>query len=30
MRLSIEVRFIPAKDTPDSKWTGDWKGGDGY
>jgi hypothetical protein len=30
MRLSIEVRFIPAIDTPDSKWTGDWKGGDGY
>ena len=30
MRLSIEVRFIPVKESPDSRWTGDWKGGDGY
>ena len=30
MRLSIEVRFIPAKENPDSGWTREWSGGDGY
>ena len=30
MRLSIEVRFIPAKENPDSGWTSEWSGGDGY
>ena len=30
MRLSIEVRFIPAKENPDSRWTSEWIGGDGY